>query len=286
MSDETAGSGAAALNPKKAFRDLRPRIISGITMLAATLTLLYAGTVPFAILVLGLALVMCWEWGRVVRGDGLDASLIVHGSAVALAVLLSLLGWYWAAILAVFAGAVIMVPLGNGRDLGLSAFGVHYVGLPAIALIWFRDGDLGALAVLYIFVLVWAADIAAFTGGRLIGGYKLWPSVSPNKTWAGFVSGVAASIVASLAFAGFVSGAPLAYAAAIGLATGLLSQGGDLAESALKRGHGVKDSSDLIPGHGGVMDRMDGVVTVACAAGILALLINAQAPAHALLFGA
>ncbi len=285
MSDETVGSGPKSLNAKKAFRDLRPRIISGVTMLAATLTLLYAGAVPFAILVFVLALIMSWEWGRVVRGDGLDAAFVVHGAAVGLAVLLAVMGWYWAAVLAVFAGAVVMVPLGDGRDSGLSAFGVHYVGLPAIALIWFRNGDLGATAVLYIFVLVWAADIAAFTGGRLIGGYKLWPSVSPNKTWAGFVSGVGASVVASLAFAAGVSGAPLVYAGIIGLAMGFLSQGGDLAESALKRGHGVKDASDLIPGHGGVMDRMDGVVTVACAAGLLALLINAKAPANALLFG-
>lgn len=285
MSDETVGSAVKPLAAKTAFRDLRPRIISGVTMLVAALTLLYAGTIPFALLVLVLAIIMSWEWGRVVRQDGLDAAFVVHAAAVGLGVLFAVLGWYWIAILTVFAGAVAMLPLRTGRDSGLSAFGVHYVGLPAIALIWFRDGDLGAMAVLYIFVLVWAADVAAFTGGRLIGGYKLWPSVSPNKTWAGFVSGVGASVAASLAFAAFVSGAPPIYAAAIGLSTGLISQGGDLAESALKRGHGVKDTSGLIPGHGGVMDRMDGVVTVACAAGIFALLINASAPARAILFG-
>jgi phosphatidate cytidylyltransferase len=118
-----------------------------------------------------------------------------------------------------------------------------------------------------------------------VGGVRLWPSISPNKTWAGLLSAILAAGIVGATFAQTVTGAQLAYAVPIALALGLVSQMGDLAESALKRGHGVKDASDLIPGHGGFLDRMDGLVAVATAAGLMTLLLNANAPSHALLFG-
>lgn len=289
MTDQTLGTTRPrrlTFARAKAFRNLRLRVISGIAMLGITLACLFSGEQPFALLVVVIALIMSWEWGRVVRGKGKDLPFLIHAIAVCTGIILATAGQPVPGLFAILAGAIVVMPLGFGRNGGLSAFGVLYVGVPAIVLIWLRTSDpYGALAILYLLVLVWSADTAAFAGGRLIGGYKLWPSISPNKTWAGFVFGVAASTLVSVAFSSLAMGAPIAYAAAVGLGMGILSQGGDLAESALKRGHGVKDASDLIPGHGGVMDRMDGVVTVACAAGLIAFLINANTPANALLSG-
>jgi phosphatidate cytidylyltransferase len=111
----------------------------------------------------------------------------------------------------------------------------------------------------------------------------LWPSVSPNKTWSGLLSGVAASAIVGAIFAAFVSEATPAALALSGFVLGLVAQAGDLAESALKRRFGVKDASSLIPGHGGILDRVDGVVFAATAAALAALIVNVQAPARALL---
>jgi phosphatidate cytidylyltransferase len=128
-----------------------------------------------------------------------------------------------------------------------------------------------------------AADTFAYVGGRLIGGPKLWPSISPNKTWSGLLCGLAASAFAGAVFAAFVSEAAPAALAFSGFVLGLVAQAGDLAESALKRRFGVKDASSLIPGHGGFLDRVDGVVFAATAAAAVALLVNNQAPARVIL---
>ncbi|MEL7048242.1 MAG: phosphatidate cytidylyltransferase [Pseudomonadota bacterium] len=286
MTDQSLNAFLNGRWAPKSFRDLRPRLISGFMMLGGALAFLFAGSFPFALLVLVVALIMSWEWGRLVRAASIDKSYLIHAIAVATALMFAITGQPWAALIAIAIGAAALLPLNYGTNGRLSAFGVAYVGVPAIALIILRgDAFEGALAVLLVFILVWSADIAAFVGGRLVGGYKLWPSVSPNKTWAGFVFGVVASLAAALIFALTVTGAPLLYSGALGLGLGVLSQAGDLAESALKRGHGVKDASDLIPGHGGVMDRMDGIVIVATVAVLMALMVDAAAPAHALLFG-
>ena len=178
---------------------------------------------------------------------------------------------------------LFVTPVGRGGLI--SALGVPYAGLPALALLWLRsDVGFGLQATLYVLVVVWAMDIFALFGGRSIGGPKLWPRVSPNKTWAGLLSGAAASTIAGAAFAKGVGG-PVAALAATGLVLGLVSQAGDLAESALKRSYGVKDSSGLIPGHGGFLDRVDGVVAASIGAAIISLVVNAEAPGRALLFG-
>ena len=119
----------------------------------------------------------------------------------------------------------------------------------------------------------------------MIGGPKLWAQISPNKTWSGLVGGLVASTVAAALFSLFVAGASPIGLALTGLVLGVVSQAGDLAESALKRIFGFKDASALIPGHGGFMDRMDSIVTVAVAAGLFALAVDPHAPARALLFG-
>jgi phosphatidate cytidylyltransferase len=147
------------------------------------------------------------------------------------------------------------------------------------------DEPYGFAAVLLIFAIVWCSDIGAYAAGRLIGGPKLWPKVSPNKTWAGLIGGIAAGCAGALVVHLFAPDASLVRLALTGVTLALVAQAGDLAESALKRWFGLKDASDLIPGHGGFMDRIDSIVAVATAAGLYALVCDPHAPARALLFG-
>lgn len=160
------------------------------------------------------------------------------------------------------------------------------MGIPAVALVALRGSEpYGLTAVLFIFCIVWAGDIAAFLGGRLIGGAKLYPSISPNKTWAGLISAIMAALLVGVAFWFALALAPFAHLIACAAALGMAAQLGDLAESALKRLFRVKDASHLIPGHGGFMDRMDGVVTAATVAAAIGLMIDWAAPARALILG-
>lgn len=280
-----AGPPAEAGTPKKKS-DLKPRLIAGAAMAVVALALTYAGPAPFALLVVLVAVLMCWEWGRVVRGTDFGPQFILHAGTIVAAVAAAAYGQPLAALAAVAAGALVLVLAPIGERRAMSAVGVAYVGLPVVALLWFRaDAALGLYAVLFLFVVVWTSDIAAFAAGRSIGGPKLWPRVSPNKTWSGFLGGVGSTAVAGALFAQMVPGASSLRLALIALALAIVAQAGDLAESALKRWFGVKDSSSIIPGHGGVMDRADSIVAVSIAAAILVLLIDMAAPARALLLG-
>lgn len=158
----------------------------------------------------------------------------------------------------------------GGRRDGFALLGVAYVGLPGLALTGLREEG-GALAIYWLFCVVWLADTMAYFVGRLVGGPKLWPSVSPKKTWAGLAGAVMGAMLASLAVtlgAGLGVVLPLVLAAA---PLAVVEQGGDLYESALKRRAGVKDSGTLIPGHGGALDRVDGLLAASMATYLLAL---------------
>ncbi len=252
-------------------------------MAAIALALTYAGIIPFAVLILSVALVMCWEWGRLVRGEEFGPALVVHAAAVLAAGVLTLLELQVLGLASLAIGAVILLSIPLGPRRGMSAVGIAYVGFAAMSMLWLReDPALGFKAVLFVFAIVWGSDIGAFAAGRGIGGPKLWPRVSPNKTWAGFVGGLSAGLVAGIIFAQIVSGTGSLRLGLTGVVLALVAQGGDLAESALKRRFGIKDSSAIIPGHGGVMDRADSSVAVSIAVAIWALLVNAETPARAL----
>jgi phosphatidate cytidylyltransferase len=266
--------------------NLKLRLVSGIAFAALAFALTYAGPVPFAVLVLVCAMVISWEWGRLVRGVAFDLGFFVHAVAVAAGIVLAAAGYAALGLAALFIAAIILVPLYMGRGARLSALGVFYVGLPAIALLWMRgDEPYGFTAVLFIFAVVWGSDTAAYAAGRTIGGPKLWPRVSPNKTWAGFIGALAAGAASGAIFAALVGDADAVRLVLLGIGLAAVAQAGDLAESALKRLFHLKDASDLIPGHGGFMDRMDSLVAAATAAALLALLIDAHAPARALMLG-
>ncbi|MGD9784963.1 MAG: phosphatidate cytidylyltransferase [Hyphomicrobiaceae bacterium] len=281
VSPQPPGNSRPPLSP-----DIRPRLLAGAVMAAVALLLAYAGPMPFAALVMLVALLLCWEWGRVVRSEDMGPALVIHAASVAAAVVLGAIGHAILGLVALSIGAVLLLAMPFGPRRILSAAGVFYVGLPALALLWLRSEEpLGLTAILFIFAVVWSSDIAAFVAGRTLGGPKLWPRVSPKKTWSGFAGGLAAVATVGAIFAGAVPGATLTRLVLVAVLLGLTAQAGDLAESALKRVFGVKDSSTLIPGHGGVMDRADSIVAVAVAAAMIALGVDATAPATALLVG-
>lgn len=269
-------------------RELQLRIASGVAIALVAMAIVYWGPGPFAFLLGLIAAAMSWEWGRIVRGDGNDVITALHIGTSVTAAGLAGFGMAGIALAPVAIGAITAAALavGSGRT-ALTGAGVLYTSLPVIALEWLRsDGSLGLLAVVFVLVAVVATDTAAYFTGRAIGGPKLWPAVSPNKTWSGLIGGVTAAAVAGALFPYLTGSGSSVWLAFLGLFLGFVAQGGDLAESALKRHFGRKDASDLIPGHGGFMDRMDGVVTASVAAALIALAIEMYRPASALLYGA
>jgi phosphatidate cytidylyltransferase len=156
-----------------------------------------------------------------------------------------------------------------------AAYGVFYVGGPCVALVWLREQTDGRAWTILLFAIAWAADVAAYALGNLLGGPKLWPRFSPNKTWSGFLGGLLAAIVVSVLVASLAQVALPQWAAAVlGLGVGLATMAGDLWESALKRRFGVKDAGHLIPGHGGLMDRVDGLMFAAVAMAVARLVFR------------
>lgn len=266
--------------------DFRLRLFWGVGMAAVAAAFIFTGQISFAVLVVIVALLLSWEWSRLVHGPGADIVLAVHLAAAFAAAVLAAFGYVGLGLLALFIGAILTVVLSLGHNSVYAAIGVFYAGLPAVAMIWLRsDVAFGLLAVVFLITVIIAADTGAFLSGRLLGGPKLWPRISPNKTWAGLIGALAASAVVGACFWFVVPGVSPLRLAATAATLGFISQIGDLAESALKRHFGVKDSSHLIPGHGGIMDRMDGLVAAASAAGLIGMVINVHSPARALLLG-
>jgi phosphatidate cytidylyltransferase len=196
-------------------------------------------------------------------------------SALILAPVALLATWFgsWAFALLVVVGAGVAAWEWTrlvGRSATWLAAGLLYIGVPAVAIIWLRGQD--RETAFWLLLVVWATDSLAYAAGRLIGGWKLMPSVSPKKTWAGLAGGVigAAAVGGATAWGLHLAIDPwlLAVASAV---LALVSQAGDLLESAVKRHFHAKDSSNLIPGHGGVLDRIDGLMAAAPAAAVLCL---------------
>jgi phosphatidate cytidylyltransferase len=168
------------------------------------------------------------------------------------------------------------VPERRTRSPTSLAAGVLYVGLACIAVIWLRNDELaGRPNVLFLVLIVWASDVGAYCVGRLIGGARLAPLISPSKTWAGGAGGLAAAVGMGILVGVLTTGGgSLWRIALVAACLGMVAQAGDLLESLIKRRFGVKDSSRLIPGHGGLLDRLDGMLAAAPAAALLALALG------------
>lgn len=249
--------------------NLMLRVLVGVVLITVALAAVWFGGIPFWLLCVVLGIVMLGEWAELHATQPSTKRLSQYALSVPLAVMMPVLGvgpGFFA--LGLLAGAAFFVVI-TTRLSGL-ARGIFYVGLPIMALLVIRRQDEGVVFTIWTLALVWACDIGAYAAGRFIGGPKLAPTISPNKTWAGLAGGV---LLASL-FAGFMHyryGLPLRLTLATP-ALAVLAQGGDLYESWLKRTAGVKDSGTVLPGHGGVLDRLDGLVPVAPVAALLVLL--------------
>jgi phosphatidate cytidylyltransferase len=226
---------------------------------------LWIGGVVFALFWLAAGLAILWEWQALIGGTRQRPRFLLGAAGIAIAAAFASYIALGIASLALAAAAVLVTLIAENRDRVFAGAGVLYGGALVVSVIALRQSDaFGITAVAWLFALVWGTDIMAYFGGRLIGGPKLWPRVSAGKTWSGTLVGIVCGALLGLAVALIgadpPNAAPLFF---LGLLLAAVSQAGDLAESALKRRFGVKDSGALIPGHGGVMDRLDGF-TMAC----------------------
>jgi phosphatidate cytidylyltransferase len=263
---------ANAVSARRAPDVLRARVLSALVMAPPALLAVWWGGAAFALLVAAAAAVMCWEWETIVAKRFQWAGRISAVGCVAAVLLTDLLPIAALGVVAAIAAAVWALTPGQGRAKLWSGFGPLYAGLPAIALVWLRgDGLIGRETMIWLMLLVWATDIGAYAAGRTIGGPKLLPRVSPKKTWAGLIGGMV-SAGAVGAIVALILGQPHPVALAVGSAAlAVVAQAGDLLESWVKRRWDVKDSSNIIPGHGGVLDRVDGLLAAALAVALAAL---------------
>ena len=250
---------------RRTFADLGPRAISSVVLAAIAIVLLWIGGVAFALFWLAAGLAILWEWQALIGHARQRLRFLLGAAGIAIAAAFASYVALGIACLSLAAAAALVALIAEGRDRVLTGGGVLYAGALVVSVIALRLSDpFGISAVAWLFALVWGTDIMAYFGGRLIGGPKLWPRISAGKTWSGTLVGIIGGALLGLAVA--LIGAERANIAPLfflGLLLAAISQGGDLAESALKRRFGVKDSGALIPGHGGVMDRLDGF-TAAC----------------------
>ncbi len=265
--------------------DLRMRAASSLVLVVLALAAGYLGGFWFLGLIIAIGLAMAWEWGQVVRrNEHVGAIFLGHCASIAAAAILLFIGQVFWSLAVLGAGTLVVAILAYNRRCLPSALGVLYVGLPALGLIWLRSAEpAGLLAVFFIFAVVWTTDTFSYVVGKLIGGPRLWSALSVKKTWAGLLGGIIAAGFAAYSFATFTNPASTVALTGIGLTLSVAAQIGDLTESAIKRQFGVKNTSDLIPGHGGVMDRMDGIVAAVVVATGIALALDPNAPAAALL---
>jgi phosphatidate cytidylyltransferase len=253
--------------------ELLIRIVSAAILAPVAIGAVIVGDVPFALLVSVVAAIAFLEWTAIGRAEQPSWARMVAGVALVTGLFgLGVLGANW--IVVTGAVAVLAILAGRGRPafrwMGL---GLVYVAVPSAAVLLLRQAEpYGLMSILFILVVVWATDISAYFGGRAMGGPKLWPKVSPKKTWSGAVSGLAAACLAGGAMVAMMQNDDFLIGLLLAIPLSVAAQAGDLFESAVKREFGVKDSGKLIPGHGGVLDRVDGLFGASAVAWLLALL--------------
>jgi phosphatidate cytidylyltransferase len=269
------------------------RVVSAAVLGPLVLVLAYCGGWLFFLLCAAAAAGILWEWTRLVA-DSADPRILIPGFAALLfALVLTGVDEPGAAAAMIFIGAALAAgvmaawprrfPARNPLLWG--ACGIVYAGIaflgPALLR---RDAAWGFVAVLFVAATVWATDIFAYAVGRVVGGPLLWPRISPNKTWAGAIGGVLGGVAAGTSVA-YASGVDkLVAVGVVALLLSVLTQTGDLFESAVKRRFGAKDAGSLIPGHGGLMDRLDGFLVAAIVALLIGILRQGpDAPAQGLL---
>ena len=252
------------------------RVASALVLAPLAIIVVLLGGWPFVLFWCLAAMIVYWEWTAEIVKAPRSAEIAGVG-VLAVAGLLGASGFPSMALLVIAVGAGAVAALGGTRRLWCGA-GLLYAGLVlAGPMLLRRDlhADFGVLALFYLFAVVWATDILALFAGRRIGGPKLAPSISPKKTWSGAIAGALGGVAAGAAVAAVGSNllnlpkTNILAATGLALLLSVVAQGGDLLESAVKRRFGVKDSGRIIPGHGGLMDRLDGFLAAAGAAALL-----------------
>lgn len=267
----TEGEAAPAAPAGQGSRNLLMRVLAAIVLAPAAIAIAWVGGWLWALLVTLASVGLYLEWLTVVGLVREWRASVPGVTALAIAGICLIAARLDAALIALGVG-VVAVALLSPQRRNWSAAGFLYAAGAEVAAILVRlNPDHGFAALFFVLLVVWAADIGGYFAGRGIGGPKLWPRVSPKKTWAGAIGGFAGSLAVAGAFAAGGTGktGPLL---ALGAFLSVISQLGDLFESAVKRRFGVKDSSHIIPGHGGLMDRLDGFVAAVVAAAILGFL--------------
>lgn len=255
--------------PPRKNADLPVRALVGVLLIAVAAAALWLGGFAFWLLLAIAGVLMIHEWGGLHGTVPEQRKLAQYALMVPLAIMAPIAAGPGFLAFGLLLGAMFFTAIVTRN--GMLGAGVVYVGLPVLALLALRKADEGLLLAFWAMALVWACDIGAYFAGRTLGGPKLMPAVSPNKTWAGLLGGVAgAGLFAAILT---IWGLDWRLAAATPLLA-VLAQAGDLYESWLKRRAGVKDSGNLLPGHGGVLDRLDGLVPVAPVAALLVLAVR------------
>ena len=255
--------------------DLGVRAVSAAVLIPAVLADGWAGGIWFHLFVALIGILMAQEWVNIVHKDN-PLQFALHAAGAMCGALLPLDIGLAGGLLAIAVLTVVSAAAAWREAPGGPVWrylGVPYVSLPPIALVVLRDDpSYGVAAIVLVMLMVWAADTLAYFAGRIIGGPKLAPRISPKKTWAGMGGAMVGSAVAALGV-GMALGVPGLWLLLIVAALlAVVEQGGDLFKSAMKRRYGVKDSGRLIPGHGGVIDRVDGLVAVATVAALIGAL--------------
>jgi phosphatidate cytidylyltransferase len=268
--------------------NLQIRILSAVVLGIAALGLVWLGGIVCRVLAAAVAGVVFYEWAAMRRTPTTSEHRWLAAFCLAVVLALLVLGFSAKSLFAaIAAGVAITAVHGGGRGQGFwYASGMAYAAVSGVTLALLRGDDrAGLLAILFLFAVVWATDVLAYFVGRAVGGPKLAPSISPSKTWSGAIGGALGGLAAGALFAGLTGWGGI-WAAAVAVVLAIVSQFGDLLESSLKRRQGVKDSSHLIPGHGGVMDRVDGLVAAGWALYVIGVLFGSgDNPASGLVGG-
>jgi phosphatidate cytidylyltransferase len=251
-------------------------VISAVVLAPLALFLAYLGGWPFLIFWTIAAGVIHWEWRNIVVGShGVAAQ--VATVMIGLAGVYAMFGRVEGIALGIALGVALECLLTSRRRLWAAAGVVYAAALLVACVLLRRDTNLGFAAIVFLFGVVWATDICGYFVGRAVGGPKLWAALSPKKTWSGAFGGALGAVAAGLVIATFMARANLLAIAGLALLLSAVSQAGDLIESAVKRRFGVKDASHVIPGHGGVMDRLDGFLAAAVVAALIGVARDGMA---------
>jgi phosphatidate cytidylyltransferase len=248
--------------------NLQLRVISAVVLAVIALGLTWLGGLPFRLLCAAMVAMIFYEWTRMSRpvtphGLGFLSEAL---AVVFIGALIAGLPAFWLLLLAVILIAVTAIAALVRQTGQWEASGLAYASVSGLSLALLRDGDhAGLVAILFLFAVVWATDIFAYFVGRAVGGPKLAPAISPGKTRSGALGGAVGGVVGGVTLAAAAGAGNLALLGLVALVLSIVAQAGDLFESWVKRRHGRKDSGVLIPGHGGVMDRVDGLVAAALA---------------------